>query len=171
MLGKNDLRDCIVNEYKIMKQLLAKLPEGSEDFRISENQRSTIELVRYLSLLGPGIIHAGNDNGFQWFGENGPKVESLTLAEAPSYFDGAIAELETLFDGMSDEDFASKAVSVEGMGDWTMQGWLLNTLVRFVPSYKLMLFNHAKAAGNADIGTWDAWLDNGEVPKPEPQDA
>ena len=65
------------------------------------------------------------------------------------------------------DDFDTKPVSIEGMGDWTLQGWLLNTLVRFVPSYKLMLFHHAKAAGNADIGTWDAWMDNGEVPKPE----
>ena len=166
MISKNDIRDSLVNEYKIIKQLVSKLPEGSEDFRFSDNQRSTIELARYLTLVGPGVIHGGLDNGFQWFGENGPAVENLTLAEIPAHLDGAINEIQSLFDNMSDEDFENRDVSVEGMGDWKMKGWLLNTAMKFVPAYKLMLFNHAKAAGNADIGTWDAWIDNGEVPAP-----
>ena len=103
-----------------------------------------------------------------WFGENAPSVTELTLADAPAAMDKAIDQMTGLLDGMSDEDFASKAVSVEGMGDWTTQTWLLNTACKFVPSYKLMLFHHAKAAGNTEIGTWDAWMDNGDVPKPVP---
>jgi len=166
MLTKNDVRDSILNEYKVIKQLASKLPEGSEDYRISEDQRSTIEILRYLTLLGPGTVHAAIDNGFGWFGENGAAVESLTLADIPAHLDGAMAEMNALFDGMSDEDFASREVSVEGMGDWTIQTWLLNTTCKFVPAYKLMLFHHAKAAGNSELGTWDAWLDNGEVPAP-----
>jgi hypothetical protein len=167
MLSKNDIRDTMIQEYKVIKQLVSKLPEGSDDFRISPTQRSTVELARYLCLLGPGILHAGIDNGFAWFGENGPKIETLPLSDVPAHLDGAIAEMESVFEGMSDEDFASREVSVEGMGDWTMQGWLLNTAVKFIPAYKLMLFHHAKAAGNTEIGTFDAWMDNGEVPQPE----
>ena len=166
MLGKNDIRDMLINEYKVIKQLATKLPEGSEDYRISEGQRSTIELLRYLTLIGPATVHAALDNGFSWFAANAPASEQVTLAEVPAYLDGAMAETSGLLDRMSDEDFASKPVSVEGMGDWTIQTWLLNTACKFVPAYKLMLFNHAKAAGNHEIGTWDAWLDNGEVPAP-----
>ena len=33
MLGKNDLRDAVINEYKIIQQLVTKLPEGSEQRR------------------------------------------------------------------------------------------------------------------------------------------
>ncbi len=171
MLSKSDLRDTIINEYKIIKQLVSKLPEDAADYRISPNQRSTLELSRYLCLLGPGLIHAGIDNGFAWFGENNPKLESLTLAEVPGYLEGAINEMESLFEKMTDEDFASREVRVEGMGEWTMQSWLLNTACRFIPSYKLMLFHHAKAAGNSDIDTWDAWMDNGTMPRPVPQEA
>ncbi len=166
MLGKNDVRDMLIHEYKVIKQLVTKLPEGSEDYRISEGQRTTIELLRYLTLIGPAAVHAGLDNGFSWFGANAAASEGLGLAEIPSHLDGAMAEIAGLLDRMSDEDFANKAVSVEGMGDWTMQTWLLNTACKFVPAYKLMLFNHAKAAGNSELGTWDAWLDNGEVPAP-----
>ena len=166
MLSKNDVRDTLVNEYKVIKQIVSKLPEGSGDFRLSPTQRSTMELLGYLTLLGPGLLHAANDNGFAWFGEKGATLESLTLADVPAALDSAIEEMNALFEGMSDEDFASSEVSIEGMGDWTNQTWLLNTACKFVPSYKLMLFHHAKAAGNTELGTWDAWMDNGEVPKP-----
>ena len=166
MLTKNDVRDSIIQEYKIIKQLVSKLPEGSADYRISEGQRSTIELLRYLTLMGPGTVHAANDNGFSWLAENAPAGEKLTLSEIPAHLDGAMAEINALFDGMSDEDFANRKVSVEGMGDWTVKSWLLNTTCKFMPAYKLMLFHHAKAAGNSKLGTWDAWMDNGEVPAP-----
>lgn len=166
MLDKNDVRDSLINEMKIVKQLVSKLPEGSEDFRLSEDQRSTIELLRYIAVMGPGVVHAGNDGGFQWIGENAAAVENIELDDMPGYLDGAIAEMQGLFEKMTAEDFANKPVSIEGMGDWTMKTWLLNTVCKFVPAYKLMLFHHAKAAGNSDIGTWDAWLDNGEIPAP-----
>ncbi|MHC4924463.1 MAG: hypothetical protein ACYTG4_10370, partial [Planctomycetota bacterium] len=132
-----------------------------------ETQRSTVEVLRYLALLGPGILHAANDQGFQWFGENAPAMENVGLADMPSYMDGAVAEMTSLFEGWSEDDFATKEVSIEGMGDWTLQNWVLNTACKFLPSYKLMLFHHAKAAGNTDIGTWDAWMDDGDTPKPD----
>ena len=166
MLSKNDVRDSLVHEYRVIKQLVGKLPEDSADFRISPEQRSTVELARYLTLLAPGIVHAGNDNGFQWLGENSEKVGELSLAEIPAHLDGAIAEVEHLFGEMSEEDFENRKVSIEGMGDWTMKTWLLNTACKFVPAYKLMLFNHAKAAGNTGIDTWDAWMDTGDAPRP-----
>ncbi len=167
MISKDQVRDSILNEYKIIKQLVTKLPEGSADYRISPGQRSTIELLRYLTLMGPGTVHAANDNDFRWIGQNAAAAEGLTLSDIPAYLDGAMGEITALFDGMSDEDFATREVHVEGMGDWTVQTWLLNTTCKFVPAYKLMLFHHAKAAGNGDIGTWDAWMDNGEVPQPK----
>ena len=171
MLSKSDLRDTIVNEYKIIKQLVSKLPDGAADFRLSPTQRSTTELLKYLCLVGPGLMHAGFDNGFQWFGENAPKLESLTLDDVPGHLEGAINEMEALFENMTDEDFANREVKVEGMGEWTMQTWLLNTACKFIPSYKLMLFHHAKAAGSTELDTWDAWMDNGSAPRPVPQQA
>ena len=171
MLGKNDLLDLLVNEYKVIKQLVAKLPEGSEDYRISPNQRSTMELLKYLALVGPGVVHAALDNGFKWFAENAPKLESVTLGEIPGYIDGAVKEIQSLFDKISDEDFENRDVSVEGMGDWTVKTWLLNTAVKFLPAYKLMLFHHAKAAGNEKLDTWDAWMDTGDVERPVPQES
>lgn len=166
MLSKDDVRDCLLHEYQVIKQLVAKLPEGCEEFRISPTQRSTIELLRYLALLGPGVLHAGNDSGFAWLQENGPHTSALTVAEVPAHLDGAMAEMTHLFSTWSDDEFATRAVSIPGMGEWTLQTWALNTACKFLPAYKLQLFHHAKACGNTDLDTWDAWMDNGESERP-----
>ncbi len=168
MIGKNELRDSILHEYKVIKQLVSKLPDGVENYRISDDQRSTIELLRYLVPLGPGTLHAAKDSSFAWFGANAERFEALGLADMPAALDESMTEIAALFDGISDEQFEKGEVAVEGMGEWTVQGWLLNTTARFVPAYKLMLFHHAKAAGNGELNTWDAWMDNGEVPRPAP---
>jgi len=166
MLSKDHVRDSLMHEYRVIKQLVSKLPDGCEDFRISPTQRSTIELLRYLALVGPGVMHAANDNGFAWVEQNAPACESVPLAEVPAYLDGAMAEMTHLFSNWSEDEFATRAVSVPGMGEWTLQTWMLNTACKFVPAYKLQLFHHAKACGNTDLDTWDAWMDNGGVTRP-----
>ena len=167
MVTKNDLRDMLIHEYRVIRQLIPKIPEGSEDFRLSPPQRSTMELLHYLALLGPGVLHAANDGTFQWYSENAPKLAGMTLADAPSYIDGAIAEMEHVLRGWTDEDLATRDVSVPRHPERKLGPWVLHTACRFIPAYKLQLFHHAKAAGNADIGTWDAWMDDGPSPQPE----
>lgn len=167
MVTKNDLRDMLIHEYRVIRQLIPKIPEGSEDFRLSPPQRSTMELLHYLAIVGPGVLHAANDGGFGWYVENKGKLEGMTLADAPQYMDGAIAEMEHLFEQWTEEDLATRDVSVPRLGDWKLGTWILHSACRWVPAYKLQLFHHAKAAGNTDIGTWDAWMDDGSSPKPE----
>jgi len=166
MLTKDEVCASLLHEYRNIRQLIGKLPAGSEDDRISPTQRSTIELLQYLLMLGPGVLHAANDGGFKWFEENGPRCQSVTFKEAPEYVDGAMAEMEHLFSLWSEEEFTTREVTVPGMGTWTLQGWVLNTLCKFLPAYKLQLFHHAKASGNTDLNTWDAWFDDGQADRP-----
>jgi len=168
MLSKDNVRDSLIHEYQVIKQLVSKLPDGCEDYRISPTQRSTIELLRYLLLVGPAVMHAANDNGFAWLEQNAPHCSNVSLADVPSHLDGAMAEMNHVFAGWSDDDFAKRQVSIASMGDWTVGTWLLNTACKFVPAYKLQLFHHAKACGNTGLATWDAWMDNGKVTRPSP---
>ena len=170
MIGKNELRDSILHDLKVAKALVAKLPEGAAEFRLSAEQRSTLELARYLCGVAQGCVHAGLDGSCAWFGANGARLQGLTLAEVPAALDEEMAEVTRLFAGISDQDFAGKVVdmSASNMGTWKLQGWLLNTAAKFTSAYKLQLFLHAKAAGNKQLNTWDAWMDTGGVARPQP---
>lgn len=166
MLGKQDLLDFCLHEYRVIRRLLTKLPEGCEDYRISPTQRSTLELVQYLAMAGPGVLHAANDGDFSWFQENGPAMATVPMEEADAYMDGAMKELQHLFGQWSEEEFATRVLTIEGVPDWTVQTWVLHTACAFLPAYKLQLFHHAKACGATELDTWDAWIDDGSAPRP-----
>jgi hypothetical protein len=170
VITKNDLRDAILYDCKIAQALIAKLPDGAADYRPTPGQRSTLELAQYLCKVGQGCTHAGLDGNFDWFGSNSERYDALTLDQIPAALDEEMAEITRLFDGMSDDDFANNAVDMQAanMGKWSMQGWLLATTLKFTTAYKMQLFLYAKASGNTDLDTWDAWMDTGGVPRPQP---
>lgn len=173
MISKNELRDAILYDCKVAKALIAKLPDGAADYRPSPEQRSTLELAQYLCKVAQGCVHAGLDGSFEWFGNNGERFDGLTLDRIPAALDEEMAEITRLFAGISDDDFAHKPVDMTaaGMGKWSLQGWLLATSLKFTTAYKMQLFLYAKAAGNESLDTWDAWMDTGGVPRPQPAEA
>lgn len=170
MITKNELRDSLIHELKVIRTLMTKLPEGAGDYRPSPDQRSTLELAHYLCKVGQGCVRAGLEGSFEWFGSEGGRYDSLRFAEIPAVLDQEITEISRLFAEMTDEDFADKTVDMQaaGMGTWKLQGWLLNTALKFTAAYKLQLFLYAKAAGNGALDTFDAWMDTGGVPRPTP---
>ena len=173
MIGKNELRDSILHDLKVARALTAKLPRGAADYRPCAEQRTTLELARYLCMVTQGCVHAGIDGSWAWFGANGERFNTLTLDQVPAALDEEMAEITRLFAGISDDDFAGKVVDMESshMGKWKLQGWLLNTAAKFTSSYKLQLFLYAKAGGNKDLNTWDAWMDTGGIGRPQPVEA
>lgn len=169
MISKTELRDAVLHDLKIAKALLAKLPGDTSDYRPTPGQRSTLELARYICKVAQGCTHAALDGNFDWFGANSERFDALSMEQIPAALDEEMAEVTRLFDGLSDDDFASKAVDMEsvGMGRWKMQGWLLATTLKFTTAYKQQLFLYAKAAGNTELDTFDLWMDTGGVPRPQ----
>ena len=52
MISKSDLLDSMLHECTVAQHLYAKLSPESFDYRPSTNQRSTTELLQYLSVIG-----------------------------------------------------------------------------------------------------------------------
>ena len=54
VLTKEELIGSLQNEARILLHLCSKIDPSILDYRPSPKQRSTIELLRYLSNMGPG---------------------------------------------------------------------------------------------------------------------
>ncbi len=171
MISKNDLLESILRECRIAKQLFTQVPDGGWDFRFGEGQRSTQELAGYLCGVGQGCVHSGYAGNFEWFAENGEKFGSLSVEELPGAMDNQISEITRLFGEMSDEDFANKQIEMGDMGTYSLNGWLLQTTLKFLTAYRMQLFLQAKAAGNNALDTWDCWMNDGSMQRPEPAGA
>src|SRR5260370_21688448 len=107
VLTKKELIAALQKEVGILVHLAQKLDEISTHYRPTAKQRSSLELLRYLSVMGPVLVQSTKDGGFD------PAVwKARTEAANALDLDGVIAALEEqkethaeLLHDMTDEDF------------------------------------------------------------------
>ena len=104
-----ELVSLLQNEVRILLHLATKIDRSQLDYRPTPKQRSTIELLRYLSIMGPGLVPAiktGNFDGAAW--------GAAVAAAAAKDLDGILADIAKQSDmyaaevgSMSDAEMAS----------------------------------------------------------------
>ena len=58
VLTKNELIESLQHEVRVLLHLASKIDRSMLDYRPTPKQRSTLELLKYLSLMGPGLVEA-----------------------------------------------------------------------------------------------------------------
>src|SRR5687768_2121294 len=129
VLTKDELNGALNNEVRILLHLAGKVEPRMLDYRPTPKQRSTLELLRYLTYMGPQLIRAIKAGGFD------PPAWQAAVAEADAMdFDQLIARLEKqgglyadLIEGFSDSELRGD-VDLFGRGK-TTRGLMLTTMV------------------------------------------
>lgn len=143
-------------ESRICIGLAAKVPPGGLDYRPTSGQRTTLELMRYLS-YGPynGVhrILAGEWN-------TGRPTAEVTAGMPASDFVGRMEwqaqAVARELRAASPQDLAQKDMTFP-WGETLKRGQALFTPYRWLVGYRMQLFLYLKAAGNAKLGTADCW--------------
>jgi hypothetical protein len=164
VLTKPELIASLQNEARILIHLAGKVDAAHYDYRPTPKQRSTIELLRYLSIMGPTLISAATSGGFdpaKW-------TTALHAAEARD-FDQTVAALTSLNDEFAtlvghipDADFRHE---IEMFGNRSTLGWfLVNTVLSGYAAYRTQLFLYLKACGLHHLTTRNLWGGMDPVP-------
>ena len=154
MYTKDQVWGSISKELAIIKHLAEKIPEGQEHHKPTEKQRTTLELLQYLSIMGAGLLNVGltgDSAGFAPYVERSHAVTVENFGEAIDWEEG---EMKKIFDQFTDENLAEE-ISVFGRTQ-TRAMFILDALKMMV-GYKMQLFLYAKASGNHAIGTPNLW--------------
>ncbi len=157
MLSRNDILDSLLREIQITRHLVGKVPAGGMDFRPSEGQRSTLELLRYQSFCGLGGTYAMIDGGWDRYQALAAASAELSAEEILPALDAQAAGLEEAFGALTDEAFASQEASSPMGEKMTLGKALLEHPVKWMTAYKLQLFMYCKLAGNDQIWTPNCW--------------
>jgi hypothetical protein len=157
VLTKAELVSSLQKEVRILVHLASKIDRTKVDYRPTPKQRSTLELLKYLSIMGPGLVEAAKRGGFD------PAVWTVKQKEAEARdFDQTVAAIAAqqdtyakLIDDMSDADFRAE---IEMFGSRTSRGAFLVTLVLCgYAAYRTQLFCYLKACGREDLTTMNLW--------------
>lgn len=165
VLTKAELIASLQNEVRILLHLAGKIDAKSLDYRPTPKQRSTIEWLRYLSLMGPGLVMAtktGTFDGAAW-GVAQAKAAEMSLEQV-------VAEIATQSDffakevgAMSDAEFRDE---IEMFGQKHTKGsFLVSLVLGGYAAYRTQIFNHLKACGREELGTPNLW--RGVDPQPQ----
>lgn len=157
VLTKSELIASLQNEVRILLHLASKIDRARLDYRPTPKQRSTIELLKYLSVMGPALVQFAKAATFD------PAVWTAAAQAAEAWdFDQTLAAIAahtdayaTLLADVSDADFRAE---IEGFGNKTPRGaFIVNHVLCGCAAYRTQLFLYLKACGREELGTMNLW--------------
>lgn len=161
VLTKDELIGTLKNEVRILLHLARKVDSSILDYRPSPTQRSTLELMQYMAIMGPTQILVIKGGVFN--------RETLTAAWRPAEeaakhmtFEQAIAAIEQQSDtyarelgAWTDGDFRAP---VDMFGTRTTRGeQLVNQVICGHAAYRTQLFCYLKSCGHHELNTMNLW--------------
>lgn len=157
VLTKSELIASLQNEVRILQHLASKVKPEMLDYRPTPKQRSTLELLRYLTIMGPALIQAAKAGKFD--------VAAWTAAEqaaATRDFDQTVAALArqnddyaALLADVSDTDLRTE---VDLFGGRATRGvFIVNQVLCGCAAYRTQLFLYLKACGREELSTLNLW--------------
>lgn len=157
VLTKAELIGALQNETRILLHLAGKIDREQLDYRPTASQRSTFELLRYLSLMGPQLTSACVTGTF-----DAPAWNAAEQAASARDFDGTLAEIAThadtyaaLLADVSDDDLRA---TINVFGSAASRGASLVSLVLSgCAAYRTQLFCYLKSCGRDELNTMNLW--------------
>ena len=164
VLSKSELISALQHEVRILVHLAGKVDRAQLDYRPTAKQRSTLELLQYLSMMGPALVEVAQTSVFD--------PARWTVAEkhaAGLAFDETVAAIAALHDtytrvlgDLSDDDYRT-VVTV-----WDIPTTRGAFIVAYVlcghAAYRTQLFGYLKSCGRTELGTSNLW--DGMDPRP-----
>jgi hypothetical protein len=166
VLTKSELISSLKHEVHVLVHLAGNIDTANLDYRPTPKQRSTFELLKYLTMMGPILVQSALSGKFD--------VDAWRVAEkaaAARDLHGTIAAIqaqsdtyEQLLAPVPDEAFREE-VSIFGTA--TSRGaFLVNLVLGGCAAYRTQLFVYLKACGREELTTMNLWA--GVDPPPAP---
>ncbi len=157
VLTKSEFIASMQKEVRILLHLATKIDRARLDYRPTPKQRSTIELLRYLSAMGPNMVRAVRAGGFDraaWT-ESMQAAETRDLDQTLDVIAAQADEYATLLADLSDETFRAE---IEMFGRKSTVGFfLVNSVLCGYAAYRTQLFLYLKACGREELNTMNLW--------------
>ena len=159
VLTKAELIALLQKEVRILQHLITKIDPAMLDYRPTPKQRSTMELLRYLTNMGPTLVKYAKGKPL----DAAAMARAIETANARD-FDETVAALAAhadvyveLLGDMSDEDFRVETAGFDGL-PVTRGQFFVNHVVGQCAAYRTQLFLYLKACGRDELNTMNLWV-------------
>src|SRR6266436_2527304 len=161
VLTKDELIGCLKHEVRILVHLASKVDPAKLDYRPTAKQRSTLELLQYMAIMGPTqvvLIKAGVFDRATLSAAWRPAeaaAKAMTFDQAVSAIQDQSDEYARLLNGWTEADFRGE---IDFFGTRATRGSLLVSLVLSGhAAYRTQLFCYLKSCGREELNTINLW--------------
>jgi hypothetical protein len=159
VLTKAELVSALQKEVQILLHLASKVDQAQLGYRPTPKQRSTIELLKYLSMMGPALVRAAKAGAF-----DGPTWTAASEAAAAQNWEQTLAAIAaqsdtyaSLLADMTEVDLRSE-IDPFGAGKLSRGAFLVTQVLAGCAAYRTQLFLYLKACGREELNTWNLWV-------------
>ena len=133
VLNKSELLTALQNESRILMHLIGKIDRSAVDYRPTPKQRSTLDVLRYLSFMGPTLVRmANNQASFETWKAESEAANARDFDQTVAVIAEQQQTYETLLRDMSDETLRAEIDNFDGSK--TSRGaFIINTYCRAMP--------------------------------------
>lgn len=165
VLAKDELVGLLTHEVNVLRHLITKIDAGAVNYRPTEGQRTSIELVRYLVLQGPALvdwIKAGGTDFAQWTAMQN-ELGAMDLAGLDAQLATHPAMYAEKIGAMSDEDMRGV---IQLFGPPATRGaHFVSLILANYAAYRTQLFCYLKLCGQTELTTSNLWRGMDAPPK------
>jgi hypothetical protein len=158
VLTKAELISSLQNEVRILVHLASKVDRNKLDYRPSPKQRSIIELLQYLVVMGPALVRSIRAGAF-----DAPGFTAATKEASAKNFDQVVQAIEKqkdiyaqLLSEFSDADLRGE-IDLFGNGKASRGSVIVNLVLSGHAAYRTQLFLYLKACGRDELNTMNLW--------------
>ena len=158
MYSKEQFIQSLQHETNICKYLFTKIPSDKLDYRPTENQRSMLELLQYLTSCVKTSSHCLINDDWSSAGADMERIKSLTPDGFCDAMDRQLAEVKDMIESIPEDDFFNRNTTFP-TGDKSVLGAaLVNFPLKFITAYRMQLFLYLKSVGRSELNTLSCWF-------------
>lgn len=158
MINKDQIAASMMFECDVAKHLHGKLRPQSYDYKPTDGQRSTLDLLRYLSVCGIAGIQSLFQSNWKTFGKYTERAAKMSAEDFPAAMDLQKKEIKEFFNSVTERDLETRDAALPIGGTQLLGQAILDLPFKWLAAYKLQLFLYAKSTGVSDINTANAWM-------------
>ena len=143
-------------ESRICVNLAGKVPAGGLDYRPSAGQRTTLELMRYLSYGPYNGVHRTLAGDWNTGRATAEVTAGMPASDFPARMRWQADAVERELRAASPGELLEKDMAFP-WGETVKRAEALLTPMRWLIGYRMQLFLYLKAAGNPQLGTAECW--------------
>ena len=127
------------------------------DYRPTPDQRSTLELLQYISFHVTAFTASVIENDWEPYKRLAEESYSMVAEDFLKAMETQMKAIEKLLDPVTDEDMFEKEAQVPWGETLKMGRALLELPYRCIAGYRMQLFLYARQAGNDKLNTANCW--------------